>query len=129
MKRSRAIGLVVLGTAGLLAGCNGTEERTQQLTQNHYASQQDCERDWQDPEVCQRTTSGGGGYVGPRYYWSHSGGTPIAIMPDGSERPMTRSALAMGKPSVAKSSVSSTRSVSISRGGFGGTAHASSAGG
>lgn len=129
MKRSSAITLVVLGTATLMAGCSRTE--TQALTQQQYATQQDCERDWQDPSVCQRRASSGGGhvYVGPRYYWNRTGGVPMAVMPDGTERAMPHSALAKGQPSAAKSHVTSTRTVSISRGGFGSSARASSAGG
>lgn len=132
MKRSRAISLVVLGTATLITGCQRIEKETQVLTQHQYASQADCERDWKDANACQRSSSSGGGYVGPRYYWHRSSGTPVAVMPDGSEKAMPHSALAEGRPSASKGTVTSSRAVWVSRGGFGGfgsTAHASSAGG
>lgn len=127
MKRSRSIGLLVLGTAALMAGCG--ERQPESLLQNQYASKADCERDWGDPQVCTSSTTTSGGYVGPRYYWNRSGGAPVAVMPDGSERSMAHSALARGTPSTAKSTSTSSRSSSVSRGGFGSTAHASSGGG
>jgi hypothetical protein len=127
MKRSRSIGLLVLGTAALLAGCGG--QRPDDLLQNQYASKEDCEKDWGEPQVCTSSTHTSGGYVGPRYYWNRSGGTPMAVMADGSERAMMHSALARGTPSAAKSTVTSSRSGSVSRGGFGSSAHASSGGG
>lgn len=147
MKRSREICLLVLGTSMLAAACS---DDRRDILQGQYASREDCRRDWGDDEVCpaQGNRSGpgysdsgggshggsGGVYVGPRYYWSHSGGTPIALMPDGSERVMANAPLARGQTSFARgnSIVSRGASVahgSVSRGGFGSTAHAGSAGG
>ncbi len=132
MKRSRKICLLVLGTTALLAGC---ADEKRDLTQGQYASQADCEKDWGEPQVC-TPHSGGVGYVGPRYYWNHAGGNPVAVMPDGSERAMTHSSIHPSGSSLARSSSIVSRGVSVSRGGFGvsrggfgSTAHFGSAGG
>lgn len=132
MKRSRQICLLVLGTAALAAGCS---DNRADLMQNRYASSQDCVQDWGDEQVCASaspSTGSGGGYVGPRYYWNHSGAVPIAVMPDGTERAMRNSFMARGVPSVAKSTATVAQGVrvaSVSRGGFGSSARAASAGG
>jgi hypothetical protein len=123
----------------LAAACS---DDRRDILQGQYASREDCRRDWGDDDVCpaqdKRSGTGGGShggvYAGPRYYWSHSGGTPIALMPDGSERVMANAPLARGQTSFARgnSIVSRGASVahgSVSRGGFGSIAHFGSAGG
>lgn len=126
MKRSRKISLLVLGTAVLLTGCSS---RKPDIMQQQYSSKEDCEKDWNETEVCTRSGTGGGGYVGPRYYWNRSSSTPVALMPDGTERMMTHSALARGSTSVAHSTSVVGHSTGISRGGFGSGGHSSSGGG
>jgi hypothetical protein len=135
MKRSRSIGLLVLGTAALLTGCSDVSS-DDDVRQQSYASKADCERDWNDSKQPQQQSlcspSGhGGGYLGPRYYWSHGGGSPVAVMPDGSHRAMTNTAFARSPAAMAaRSSGSGGHSFgSVSRGGFGGMGHAGSAGG
>ena len=134
MKRSRHISLLVLGTAAVLAGCS---DNRADIQQHRYANQQDCTRDWGDQSVC--SPRAGGGYMGPRYFWNHGGGAPVAVMPDGSERVMRNGALGRGLPSVAQSNAtvakgarvgggSSVGTASVSRGGFGASAHGSSGG-
>ena len=129
MKRSSSICLLVLGTAVALSGC--TDNTRPELKQHRYASQADCATDWGDQQSCTRNSGAGGGYLGPRYFWNHSAGMPVAVMPDGSERTMSNGALAKGKASLAQgtSSVgkatsragggSSIGSANVSRGGFG----------
>lgn len=123
---------MVLGTAALLTGCSPDNQAD--VKQDQYASQEDCSRDWGDSTVCQNAPVGTVGYVGPRYYWSHSGGYPIAILADGSERPMTQTYQARGVSSLARGTVTVATGVSVggeghgggegvSHGGFGGSAH------
>lgn len=136
MKRSRKINLMVLGTAVLMTGCSGsssssTSSSDSEIQYKQYASQADCERDWgkatDNQQPC--TRSGSGGYWGPRYYWNHSTGRPVAIMSDGSHRPMSAEALSRSSLANAHSSSSaSSRSSGISRGGFGGFGRGSAGG-
>jgi hypothetical protein len=129
MKRSRKIGLLVLGTAALMSGCsNGSSDFDNEVRQQRYASKADCERDWEKERFKDGCTSSGGGYMGPRYYWNHSAGVPVAMMPDGTHRQMTAaSASRSSLVSSYKSSVSS-RTASVSRGGFGGFGRGSAGG-
>lgn len=129
MKRSRKIDLLVLGTAALMAGCSGATSDSD-IQQKHYASQADCERDWgrtaDSKSACSKS---GSGFLGPRYYWNHASGRPVALMPDGTHRPMSaealsRSTLANSKPA----SHASSHSSGVSRGGFGGFGRGSAGG-
>lgn len=137
MKRSRNIGLLVLGTAALLAGCSG--DGSNDIQQQSYASKADCERDWKDSKQPQQQQSlcspsgHGSGYFGPRYFWNRSSGSPVAVLPDGSHRSMSDSAFARSPAALAHMSSHSSGSShsvgSVSRGGFGSGGHAGSAGG
>lgn len=102
-KSSRSITLVLVGVAAL-AGC--TEQR-----RDMYATREDCLADWGNkPEDCIPANPGhgaGGVYYGPSYNVPWWRGTTSHIS---------------GSRSHAVSSVSSR---SVSRGGFGGSAHAS----
>lgn len=91
MKRSRKVPLVLLGSFSLLVSC-GQDKQTE-IRQHTYASREDCLEDWgRDERDCHPAKSGG--YAGPRYFWHHSGGYPVAIDTDGSTRPLPRSNLA-----------------------------------
>ncbi|MEX3983789.1 hypothetical protein AB4Y45_32925 [Paraburkholderia sp. EG287A] len=133
MKRSQKVSLMVLGATALLAGCS--PDYGQDVKQDRYASLADCNRDWGDPTVCSSAGVGNGGYVGPRYYWSHGGGYPVAIMPDGTERSMSNTYVARGTPSLSEGTVTVGTHASVggeggvAHGGFGGSAHGESAGG
>jgi hypothetical protein len=105
------------------------------VKQDHYATYEDCMQDWGDPTVCQSAPVGVPGYVGPRYYWNHGGGYPIALLADGTERPMKQSYLARGVTSLTQGTVTVATGVSVhgegaaeggegvSHGGFGASAH------
>lgn len=143
-KRSRAVPLIILGTLSLFSGCDSSEPS--EVKQYQYATREDCVADWgQDERDCQPVGSTGHGaspsgsgnglhYMGPRYYWFHGGGYPMAIDPDGSKRPLTNSFLnrpgvqtrAMGFTSHGHVNASGTR---VSRGGFGGISRGFSIGG
>jgi len=113
LRRSSRVTLVLIGVASV-AGCSRTEER-----HDVYKSREDCLADWGNkPEDCKPATqpghaasgfwygpmySGGYGWLGGRG-WSSSGGGAHAI------------------------SSSSGSGSSVSRGGFGSTAHSSGGG-
>lgn len=140
MKRSRKIPLLVIGTAGLITGCDGGGD-VQEVRQDFYASREACEKDWGlDPRNCHDDGGGSGGgsgyggssgsrsnstYAGPRYYWDRSAGHPIAVSPSGETRVVSDSYLSRGAQSAARGTTVS----SVSRGGFGSSAHGFSAGG
>lgn len=165
MKKSHGIPLILLGTA-IIIGCgdngddlaayeaaklNPPKQQEVQAIQNQYKSVEDCYKDWgKDEKECKPATSNNsGGFVGPRYVWSHVGGYPMAIYPDGTSRALPNSYLARGAQPAAVSALTTpmvvghdssaavagrsfgvARSVSVSaRGGFGATAHGFSAGG
>ena len=104
-KSSRSITLVLIGVAAL-AGCSEDKR-------DLYATREDCLADWGNkPEDCAPATAGrtGGVYYGPSYrvpWWGGWHG---------------------GSPGSKSHAVSSVPSHSVSRGGFGSTAHASSGG-
>jgi hypothetical protein len=108
----------------LLSGCSAQDDGANGETrQNMYASRADCQKEWgTDVQHCNQS---GSGYAGPRYYWNHAGGYPVIINTDGSTRALP--ATHIGASGV--SGGSAAHSVSIARGGFGGTAHGFSAGG
>ena len=146
MKKSRQVPLILLGSLSLFVGCSQSEQATQtEIRQHTYASREDCLNDWgRDERDCQPEKSGRG-YRGPRYYWHHTGGYPIALEPDGSSRPLPNSHLRAGIATKATSThtmlghVRGATSIGkttghiggghTSRGGFGGTAHGISGGG
>lgn len=110
---------LVLAASTLLAGCAPRQAR------DEYASQEDCKKDWERPELCQPasgSTSGGHGgayfgrYYGPSY--------------DADDRVGAQRSARSGGNSFGLSGGESNHSVarSVSRGGFGGV-HISSAGG
>ena len=144
MKRSRAVPLILLGTLSLLTAC-GQGEKTE-LKQQNYASREDCLNDWGRDERDCRPARSGIGYVGPRYFWHHGGGHPVAVDADGSTRPLPNSYLSRpGTTSRATGITTTTSRISgrytsggarmgggggtISRGGFGGTSRGFSGGG
>lgn len=122
-KRSSKVNLVVLGTLSLvIAGCDDSPDT---VMQNNYASKEACIKDWgTDPSRC--TQSSGGAYLGPRYFWNHSGGVPMIYGSGGEVRPATNSFISRGS-----SYARSVSSFSVARGGFGATGggHGSSSGG
>lgn len=127
-KSSVAVPLILLGSIALLSGC-GAGEPEQQIRQNQYGSQADCQKDWgNDGRDCKPNPSGShAGYIGPSYLWNHGGGYPMAVNPDGSTRALPNSYLS--KPGSVTTARSAT-TTSVSRGGFGSTGHGfSSAGG
>lgn len=91
MKRSKPITLVLLGTLGVLAGCDNAPDTQQvQTRQQSYASLDDCKKDWaNDSRNC--STSSSGHVYGPRYFWNHSGGYPVVIDNGGTQRPVMNS--------------------------------------
>ncbi len=144
MKRSRAVPLILLGTLSLLTAC-GQGEKTE-LKQHSYVSREDCLNDWGRDEQDCRPARSGTGYVGPRYFWYHAGGHPVAVDADGSTRALPNSY--MNRPDATSRAIGTTTATgrvggrytsggarmgggggTISRGGFGGTSHGISGGG
>jgi hypothetical protein len=104
-KSSHGITLVLIGVAAL-AGCS-------EQKRDMYATREDCLADWANkPEDCVPANPGRGGgiYYGPSY-----------------SVPWWRSSSSFHSGSTSRA-VSSVPSGSVSRGGFGSTAHASSGG-
>lgn len=144
MKRSAAVPLLLLGTLTALTGCGPSMDEVG-YRQNRYASREDCLRDWGNDERDCRSSGAGGAYLGPRYIYSHGGGYPMAIDPDGTTRQLPNSYLTRpGARSTAQSAMSSSMTVrsnssvasagratgaTIARGGFGSTGRAGSVGG
>lgn len=140
-KRSRAITLVLAGSAAL-AGCESPVEQ-----RDAYASLADCTRDWENPAQCEPVRDGrfaSSYYYGPRYFGS--------AYPDGRPRPsphamdavpLARSSSSSGSrswfssgsssrswsSSSSSSSRSSSSSGSTSRGGFGSSGRSASSSG
>jgi hypothetical protein len=133
-KRSRAVPLILLGTLSLLSGCDSGEPA--EIKQSTYATREDCMNDWgQDERDCRPANAGSGmHYLGPRYYWFHGGGHPIAIDPDGSKRPLTNSYLNRSGVQTRATSIKTVGHIGgsgsrVSRGGFGGFSRSFSGGG
>ncbi len=141
-KRSRTVGLVLLGTLGTAwvgyFAWQNTRPENITLRQDQYASMDDCLADWGgDANTCtpaQANSSGstsGGGYraVGPRYYWFRNaagGGYPVELSADGQTRQLTNSRVSSQGSTRASGAFQSSHS--ISRGGFGSLAGKSSGG-
>ncbi|HUL96509.1 MAG TPA: hypothetical protein VLT89_10880 [Usitatibacter sp.] len=116
LRKSSRVTLVLIGVAAV-AGCSGGDDTRRDV----YASRDDCLADWNNkPEDCQPATqpshAARGFWYGPTYYSSggYTGGGHFFSGGSG-----TRS---IGSTSA------SGHSSSISRGGFGSTAHSSSGG-
>lgn len=123
-EKSKNITLIVLGTSLLsLFGCSDNQE----INQSTYNTNEECIKDWgNDPSRCSKTPNGS--YVGPMYYWDHHSGIPMIYNSHGNAVPATNSFMSKGYSSSAVSTNKTT--TSISRGGFGSSAHSSfSAGG
>ena len=122
-KRSAAITLVL---AGSLAGCSEPEAQ-----RDVYTNLDDCRKDWGNPADCSRVSDGrhsSSYFYGPRYYGSsYPSGRPRA-----SANALDASYAGRGgvthMASNNRSSASSSGS-SVSRGGFGSSAHSASSGG
>lgn len=127
-KKSSTINLLVIGTIAVtsLTACD-QEPDTQQVMQGEYKSREDCIRDWGNDASRCTPNSSGGGYIGPRYFWDHASNTPMIYNSSGSAVPATNSFASRGVASSARA----VSTASVSRGGFGATAHgiSSSAGG
>ncbi|AMP03598.1 hypothetical protein GN109_01850 [Collimonas pratensis] len=126
-RKSRAVPLV-LAASTLLAGCTPRQAR------DEYASQEDCRKDWERPELCQPATGinsnnssngGSGGGHGGAYFGRYYGPSY-----DADDRAGAQRSVRSGGSSLGFAGGESNHSVarSVSRGGFGG-AHISSAGG
>lgn len=106
--RSRAVNLVLLGTAGslatLLGGCSGSTTYSNDYHRNVYASAADCARDYSPSQCTSGSTGGVSRVLGPTY--RVVGGLP--------------SACATGDPGPGRLSggLASPRT-GIERGGFG----------
>lgn len=133
MKKSKAVTMAVLGTA-FLSGCTmdpaevlKSEHRDAEIKQNLYSSKSDCEKDWGNGSSDCKERTGGGGYYGPHYFWSHYNNRPYVVDQDGGLRPAPTAYSGLGVSPNAKSST--TVRAGVARGGFGSTAHGFSAGG
>ncbi len=151
-KRSKQVGLILLGTLGTatLAGCQDNTQSwdTVDVYQKTYASVDDCVSDWGKSweEDCKKPANGGG-YAGPRYYWNHAGGYPMAFSGNSTEAKAVPSARIasnlsrsthtyVGKPSAFGMSSAHTSAAAKSgiaapsaRGGWGSSARGVSMGG
>jgi len=130
-RRSRSVSLLLLGTVAALQACS---DEAIPLQRQRYASREDCDRDWNDPALCEPAPgsagiaggTGGGGYggggagwLGPRYYWDHRAGAPVVIDPDGHSRTAFSSRVGAAGSDVGVG----MHAGSISRGGFGSIGH------
>ncbi len=129
-KRSAAITLVLAGSA-VLGGCGKpTEQR------DAYTNLQSCVKDWGDSSLCEPVKDGrySTSYMyGPPYYassgWSFFGRNRTTSSPNGMEATRLPSGSVASSHLSARATsmgVSGGGSASISRGGFGSSAHASS---
>jgi uncharacterized protein YgiB involved in biofilm formation len=119
MKRSTYVQLILLGSAVGLYACDVAR---QDVKQQRYASYDECRRDWGDPTDCRQSSAMVGQtayYFGPRYYWDPNLARPIAVNADGTTRTINGAHIT----SAGSSSGITTRVGSISRGGFGSSAH------
>ncbi len=145
-RMSAAVPLVLLGSV-ILAGCSNDQAQAEDLVtiRDQYKSLEDCQKEWGTGSACEGSpgtqlagsidqtsasqatgssyTHGShysGGYIHHSYYYGPS-------YPQGQRETVQRS---MGLSGSSSSSRASGRSItSISRGGFGSTAHGHSGGG
>lgn len=152
-KRSKQVGLILLGTLGAstLTGCQDSQANSWDnvdVFQKTYTSVSDCVEDWGKSweEDCKKPASSGG-YAGPRYYWNHAGGYPMAFSGNSTEaKPVPGARIASGvsksvrtwtgKPSAfgmtsahTASAVKSGIAAPSARGGWGSSARGVSMGG
>ena len=142
-KRSCKIHLVLLGTAAALGGCAPQADGPVDVRRNTYSSQADCQADWgRDPRDCTATTSASTGavrsYAGPRFYWDRAAGVPrsydtpertySAAPFQGSGAEAGLSSRATGQTTVSAPAPAGRSLSSVSRGGFGSSAHSSAGG-
>jgi hypothetical protein len=142
-KRSKGVGLVVLGTLGTAwAGYAWLSPPPPvSVRQDQYASMEECLQDWgADADTCtpgqaldSASSSGSGAGMrtvfGPRYYWhrtSSGSGYPVEIRSDGQTRKLSNSRVSEAGSS--RSTAVSRSSHSVSRGGFGSSSIRSSGG-
>lgn len=134
-KSSLSITLVLIGTAAL-SGCgNDRDQNTRVMRRDVYSSLEDCRADWGRADDCETasnfssrsSSTGGGSYYGPRYYWADSSGRYDNSTP----RPGSRatSVATIGGTSASRHasglhSSGSRSSSSVSRGGFGSSSSA-----
>jgi uncharacterized protein YgiB involved in biofilm formation len=103
-------------------GLYACDEVRQDLNQQRYASFDECRRDWGDPADCRQSFAVAGQpgyYYGPRYYWDPNLARPVAVSADGTTRVVNNARV------TSSGSVSgiTSRVGSVSRGGFGSSAH------
>jgi hypothetical protein len=123
MKRSHKVLLWMLG-AGVGVAALSEDKTVEQLKQDSYASKADCMQDWggseenckEDSGASSHSSSSGGGYHGPRYYWDRSAGHPVIVTDSGVHQPMP-GAHYSGHP--LSHSTGSNHAGSVTRGGFG----------
>jgi uncharacterized protein YgiB involved in biofilm formation len=119
MKRSAYVQLILLGSAMGLYAC---DEVRQDLVQQRYASFDECHHDWGDPADCRQSFAVAGQspyYYGPRYYWDPNLGRPMAVNADGTTRAISDAHITRTGSLTGITS----RVGSVSRGGFGSSAH------
>lgn len=154
MKRSKQVPLILLGALTSLTGCSRSDVPAT-AQQGCYATLQDCRDDWGDTGLCKQapatpavpvapgtaaatagpnaagpcqpastrstsTSHGGAFFIGPRYYWDRSAGRPM-VVEDGKVSLAKSGSASRGAPVHEASS----HTVTVSRGGFGSTAHGS----
>ncbi|PYE56438.1 hypothetical protein [Deinococcus yavapaiensis] len=117
VKRSRFVGLVLIASVSLTACGSPTSQ-----TRYQYASLQDCLRDWNDYQLCERDGDYGGGYYG-HYYG------PVIISRSGRtyyRRPgLSSEFVAPSRISSGSTHSIGTRTFTVSRGGFGSSGRSS----
>ena len=131
-KRSAAITLVLAGSAGL-GGCGSPVEQ-----RDAYVSRTACLNDWPDSSLCEPVRDGryaSSYHYGPPYYsssgWNWFGRDRIVASPNAMEASRMPTGSVASSPLAMRAralGVSGGGSAGISRGGFGGSAHASSGG-
>lgn len=125
-KRSAAITLVLAGSAAL-SGCGSPEAQ-----RDVYSRLDDCKKDWGNPAQCEPVKDGrhsSSYFYGPRYFGSS--------FPTGRPRPSANALEASyaGRGGVTHMASAGSRSSpssgssTVSRSGFGSSAHSSSSGG
>ncbi len=130
MKGSSYVPLLILGTVVAVNSFGHRDD--QDVRQQQYASREDCEKDWGDPDKCSPNYGSSGGgyggsgrYLGPRYYWDRDLGKPVEVLGDGNTRVLNNSRITGPGSAFGET----THVGSYSRGGFGSFGHGFSAGG
>lgn len=116
MKRSRRIGLILMASISLTA-CDSGQETQQALYQNR----QECIEDWGNDEC--DDSDGDGYWHGPHFFYAGGRHHYFPKKTGGAAVPVAATSKLAGlAPGVAPSRAVSTKSGSVSRGGFGGSA-------